>query len=413
MVSTAFRSPGDGDNIDQPRRHGLLRRFEPKLEAEYRQFLEAALVVRIRWALGAAVGVLIVYALLDLFVAPRPIMAEVVTLRLVMMVLPLVVLLAASYRERWRASLDTMTGLACLCVAMGAVTLIARTRKLGMPLDYEGVLLVLMYLYGCGAMRLHTAIACGTATTVVYPLAELWAGLPHEQLAMRTLFIVTTNVIGIITAWVLDQEGRGNFLMTRQLRGMAHRDYLTGLPNRRAFAERIDAVWEQAREQQRPLGIALMDVDWFKAYNDRYGHQAGDRVLRAVGRVLARHARGPLDMVARHGGEEFVCVWYDASLEEVEATLAAIHADIAGLGIRHEGSHVPGARLTISIGLHYLQPMPGRTVTEALLRADQALYEAKAGGRHATVVTTGGNVGQDEPAPRKGNGDLPEGVAGA
>lgn len=70
MVSTAFRSPGDGDNIDQPRRHGLLRRFEPKLEAEYRQFLEAALVVRIRWALGGAVGVLIVYALLDLFVAP-------------------------------------------------------------------------------------------------------------------------------------------------------------------------------------------------------------------------------------------------------------------------------------------------------------------------------------------------------
>lgn len=78
-------------------------------------------MVRIRWALGAAVGVLLVYALLDLFVAPRPIMAEVVTLRLVMMVLPLVVLLAASYRERWRASLDTMTGLACLCVAMGAV----------------------------------------------------------------------------------------------------------------------------------------------------------------------------------------------------------------------------------------------------------------------------------------------------
>src|SRR5690606_15537423 len=151
-------------------------------------------------------------------------------------------------------------------------------------------------------------------------------------------------------------------------------------------AERIDAVWQRARAGQRPLGIALMDVDWFKAYNDRYGHPAGDRVLRAVGRVLGAHARGPLDMVARHGGEEFVCVWYDASLADVETTLAAIHADIAGLGIEHEGSHVPGKRLTLSIGLHYLYPQPGRAVTEALLRADQALYEAKASGRHTTVV---------------------------
>jgi len=395
MVSTAFRTDGEGDPVNPPRRYGLLRRFEPQLEAEYRLFQDAALVARIRWALGAAVGVLLAYAIFDLFVAPPPIMGEVVFLRLLLMVAPLVLLLAASFREEWRGILHRLAGLACLCTALGAVVLVTRTRALGMPLDYEGVLLVLMYLYGCGAMRLHTAILCGTTTTVVYPLAEAVAGLPADELAMRTVFTVTTNIIGIITAWVLDQEGRGNFLMARQLRGMAHRDYLTGLPNRRAFAERIDAVWQRARAEQRPLGIALMDVDWFKAYNDRYGHPAGDRVLRAVGRVLGAHARGPLDMVARHGGEEFVCVWYDASLADVETTLAAIHADIAGLGIEHEGSHVPGKRLTLSIGLHYLYPQPGRAVTEALLRADQALYEAKASGRHTTVVT----LGDQGPAP--------------
>lgn len=270
-------------------------------------------------------------------------MGEVVALRLSLMVMPLLLLLAASYRQQWRSILHHIAGAACLCAALGAVTLVVRSRYQGLPLDYEGVLLVLMYMYGCGAMRLRTAIVCGTTTTIVYPLAEAWVGLPHELLVVRTMFIVTTNIIGIITAWVLDQEARGNFLMARQLRGMAHRDYLTGLPNRRAFAERIDAVWQQARGEQRPLGIALMDVDWFKAYNDRYGHPAGDRVLRAVGRVLGAHARGPLDMVARHGGEEFVCVWYDATLAEVETTLAAIHADIASLGIEHAARTCPAS----------------------------------------------------------------------
>ncbi|WP_233275230.1 GGDEF domain-containing protein [Pseudoxanthomonas suwonensis] len=343
--------------------------------------------------------VLFGYTVLDLFVAPKPIMAEVVALRLSLMVMPLLLLLAASYRQQWRSILHHIAGAACLCAALGAVTLVVRSRYQGLPLDYEGVLLVLMYMYGCGAMRLRTAIVCGTTTTIVYPLAEAWVGLPQDILVVRTMFIVTTNIIGIITAWVLDQEGRGNFLMARQLRGMAQRDYLTGLPNRRAFAERIDAVWQQARGEQRPLGIALMDVDWFKAYNDRYGHPAGDRVLRAVGRVLGAHARGPLDMVARHGGEEFVCVWYDATLAEVETTLAAIHADIASLGIEHAGSHVPGNRLTISIGLHYLYPQAGKPPTEALLRADQALYEAKASGRHTTVVTLAEPISQPPEEP--------------
>ena len=99
MVSTAFRTDGEGDPVNPPRRYGLLRRFEPPLEAEYRLFQDAALVARIRWALGAAVGVLLAYAILDLFVAPPPIMGEVVFLRLLLMVAPLVLLLAASFRE--------------------------------------------------------------------------------------------------------------------------------------------------------------------------------------------------------------------------------------------------------------------------------------------------------------------------
>jgi len=379
-------SPGGVDPMELYARHGLLRRFAPALEAEYRVFQEAALRKRVPWALGAAACVLGVYAVLDLFLIPRQILSDVLVVRLGLMLLPPLAVLSLVRLPRWRNHVQLLAGLACLSAGLGAVTLITRTRVLGMPVDYEGILLVLMYVYGCGAMQFGTAILCGTTICIAYPLAEAWAGLPRDELLMRTIFICTTNVIGIVTAWILDQEGRGNFVVTRQLRGLAHLDYLTGLPNRRAFAERVEALWEQAGARQRPMAIALVDVDWFKAYNDHYGHPAGDQVLRAVGQVLARHARGPQDLVARYGGEEFVCVWYEASLAQVQEILRAVHADIAALDIAHAGSEAPHGRLTLSIGLHHLVPRPGQAMHEALQQADQALYEAKAGGRNTTVL---------------------------
>src|SRR5690606_20044857 len=180
------------------------------------------------------------------------------------------------------------------------------------------------------------------------------------------------------------------FLVTRQLRGMAHLDFLTGLPNRRAFTERMEAAWKRAADERRPLAIALVDVDWFKAYNDRYGHPAGDRVLRAVAQVLARHAGGSDDLVARLGGEEFVCVWPGAYEDAARAATDAIHADVAALGIAHAGRDA--GRLSLSIGLHVLVPQPGQSRADALYQADQALYEAKAAGRNTTVVRGPGGL---------------------
>lgn len=395
MVTTAPRTHPGGDPLAPTTRHGVLRRFPPRMEAEYRVFQDTALKPRLRWAMGAAVVVLGVCAVLDVVMMPRAILAEVLAMRIGLMVLPPLLALLASLRVQSGRVLHLLAGWACLNAGLGAVVLVVRTRVLGMPVDYEGVLLLLMYVYGCGAMRLRTAVACGTTICVAYPLAEAWAGLPPDALQARTLFIVTTNVIGMVTAWILDQEARGNFLVARQLRGMAHVDFLTGLPNRRDFSERIEAAWKQASAERRPLAIALVDVDWFKAYNDRYGHPAGDRVLRAVAQVLARHASGSGDLVARLGGEEFVCVWYGATAGAARAAADAIHADIAALGVPHAGSDA--GRLTLSIGLHVVVPRPDQSRADALYQADQALYAAKAAGRNTTVL--GRADGEGDPAP--------------
>lgn len=236
-------------------------------------------------------------------------------------------------------------------------------------------------------MRFGLAVATCSAICVAYPLASAWARLEDHDLIVRTLFIVTTNVIGIANAWVLDQEARRTFENTRQLHGMAHRDFLTGLLSRRAFAERMDVLWRQAIRERRPLSVALIDVDCFKRYNDHKGHLAGDEALRRLAGVLARHAQRPMDLAARHGGEEFVCVWYDTPLAAAAPILAAIHADVARLESPHETSTVASRRLSLSIGACEVLPTPGSRLADAIRRADLALYEAKAGGRDRTAIS--------------------------
>src|SRR5690606_30450782 len=114
------------------------------MEAEYRAFQNVALKPRLRWAMGAAVAVLCVYAVLDVVMMPREILAEVLAMRIGLMVLPPLLALLASLRLRSGRHLHLMAGAACLIAGLGAVALVVRTRVLGMPVDYEGVLLLLM-----------------------------------------------------------------------------------------------------------------------------------------------------------------------------------------------------------------------------------------------------------------------------
>ena len=128
----------------------------------------------------------------------------------------------------------------------------------------------------------------------------------------------------------------------------------------------------------------MMDVDYFKRYNDHYGHAAGDETLRQVAQVLGQHARRPLDIVARYGGEEFVGLWYDLSAQDMQALLERVRAGVAALDLPHAASDA-APRVSISIGLAYLQPQPGEGIEDALRLADMALYQAKEQGRDRVV----------------------------
>jgi len=136
----------------------------------------------------------------------------------------------------------------------------------------------------------------------------------------------------------------------------------------------------------------MIDIDYFKAFNDCYGHQAGDVCLRAVATCLREQPGRALDLVARYGGEEFVCLLPDTDGAGAQAKAAALCRAVAALGIPHERSAC-GANVTVSIGVAALWPAPGCAAHELLASADAALYAAKSAGRNRVAGPVGSGAG--------------------
>ena len=219
----------------------------------------------------------------------------------------------------------------------------------------------------------------------VYLAAGTALQLPGREFGYDALAMVAANLFGASVVYMHEKTSRMRFLEACLLREMVARDGLTGIQNRRMFDQHIQRVWQQAVREEERVAVLLADIDCFKDYNDRYGHQAGDECLRAVAVSLSQCARRPLDFVARYGGEEFAVVLYEASREYVAEVLTRIQRSIAELNIPHEASRV-ASRLTVSIGAAFILPSSDRTLEGLIQLADEALYSAKEQGRNRVVV---------------------------
>lgn len=166
---------------------------------------------------------------------------------------------------------------------------------------------------------------------------------------------------------------------------LAQTDGLTGLHNRRTLGEILDQEWRRARRTRSMFSLLFVDIDWFKVYNDTYGHQAGDATLAAVAKCIGDNIRRPLDHAARYGGEEFIVVLPDTSPDGAIAMAENIRVAIADLGIEHSGSEF--GRVTASIGAATWTPEQDSDVSAVIRVADQALYTAKATGRNKVELS--------------------------
>ncbi|WP_338847448.1 diguanylate cyclase [Massilia sp. W12] len=178
------------------------------------------------------------------------------------------------------------------------------------------------------------------------------------------------------------------------LRSQTFSDGLTGIANRRHFDVSIDKEFRRAKRTGIPISLLMIDIDYFKAFNDHYGHQRGDDCLIQVAGALGSVLHRPADLVARYGGEEFAVILPDNHAESACMIATAMRQKVEALGLEHAQSRNPSKVVTISIGVAASVPQHHHEAAGLIQEADRALYEAKRLGRNQVVLAGSDCVSQ-------------------
>lgn len=358
--------------------------FEPGLEADFRQHYLMENLRYLRFSM--ALGFLMLIAFTAVQISLLGTAARATNLVHLLLVMPLILgMFCATFTELGKRRFAPLMSLSGLVAGLGIVAVQIIAANSGVVFVFPGLLLVTVYLYLLTGLVFYHALTINGIVFVAYLMLAPSVTVLAGQFAYNALTLFSVNVICATVVYMHEKVARTRFLEGQQLREMAARDGLTGIPNRRMFDQHIQRTWQLAVSERQRVAVFLVDIDCFKDYNDRYGHQAGDECLRAVAVCLSQCARRPLDLVARYGGEEFAVVLYQASREYVAEVLTRIQRSVAELNIPHEASRV-ATRLTVSIGAAYVLPGAHRTAEGLIQLADEALYAAKEQGRNRVVV---------------------------
>ena len=383
---TLAGSPPESPHALQLRRGFPRLTFDPALELEFRQVHRSETLPQVRRNLWLAIAFVIGFSALTHFVLPGEVNRLMDLIRLVTFGPILLLGLSLLHTPLYHRYYPAASMVAAPIFGGGVVVLAVIAAVHGVNLISTVVVLATIYMYFMLGMMFYAALAAALLVFCSYVVAALVGGLPPAAMVVDLGVLVFTNVIGAMVCYSLERATRRNFLEEALLIETANRDGLTSIHNRRRFDEHVERIWPQAIRDRIPLALLLIDIDHFKAYNDYYGHQAGDECLKRVAWSLTRCARRPLDIAARYGGEEFAIVLYDSRRDHVEDAARRIRADIETLAIQHEASPTPGKRLTVSIGAACIVPEVGRSHYGFIQLADEALYAAKERGRDCVVV---------------------------
>lgn len=364
--------------------------FAEPLETEFREWYASRVRWRMRSTLWLAMGnILLVLFALSPFVELRHLLfgsehdGFLLGLAALLMVTSAGALIIVStpwlYRRYYDLAAQVIAPLQALCFTSMDILMQRQGYSLSawMPL----IVIAPYFLFG---MLHYQAVRSSALAVIIYIAAGQFAAFDAMQRWLDVAIVVFASVFGAAVHLALQRAVRHGYLATQALNESAHRDALTGIHNRRMFDEHVRRVWQQAARENVPIGLLLIDLDHFKAFNDTHGHQGGDTCLAKVASLLPQVARRPLDLAARYGGEEFIVLLYDAQREQVEEVCIQLHAALKHAAIPHEASAT--GEVTFSIGAACVKPRVGRQPEGVIQLADEALYAAKERGRNRTVI---------------------------
>jgi diguanylate cyclase (GGDEF)-like protein len=278
-------------------------------------------------------------------------------------------------------------------VVISATIIITNLFPLGQnsPLLYAGIIFSILIVYTCLGLTILWCLSAnligGLSAFVIMDLVNIDV---NWSLVSRIYFC--SSILGLGLSYALENQDRKNFLNTlllritikkgndlaKQLDLLSRLDALTGLANRRHLDLILTDEWNRAVRKAQPLTLMLIDVDFFKSYNDQFGHIAGDHCLRQIAQVLTQMTQRSGELAARYGGEEFVLLYpsMDIEMAKVQATRLLEQMKTEAI------SHPNGSTVSVSIGICALTPTQEISVAQLLHNADTALYKAKENGRN-------------------------------
>jgi len=374
-------------------------KFSPIIEKAFQNYYLHKFIWQMRFAVSAGIVLYAVFGILDAMILPE--VKETLWFIRYGVVCPLGFLfLVATFSLNSEPLIQVFHAGLVVVGGMGIVSMIYVAPSDRAHLYYAGLMLVVFYAYTFSALRFYYASLSALSVTLLYPLVDAYlVKTDTEQLIANMFFLGSSNVIGLPVSYLLERHIRRDFLLTMllafekrrterlnmRLKDISYLDGLTGVPNRRKLEEHLSREWDRAKKSGQPLSLLMVDIDFFKRYNDLLGHLEGDECLRKVAQEINRHVRSGMDLVARYGGEEFAVVLPETNGKQAQSIAERIRKDVENLRIPHPASKV-SRYITVSVGVATLVPEDNFRKEVLVSMADRALYRAKRRGRNRVEI---------------------------
>lgn len=394
------------DTVDIPEPSLWRLRFPEAVEVAFqREYVE---LYHWQMTVGALLGLLgfLGSGVVDRLLLPNEELTRVWGIRYGVSVPFILALLVVIRSGRWPGRRQVLLFLLSL---VSCLSMLAMAWRLPFPASQPyiySVVLVEIFAFCLLRLQFRLAVSCAALVALAHVGGWLrWGDGAWETLLLEAYFVEGGALACLGACFFMEQGARRSFLQRTDLRRkeqellvanaalsrLAAADGLTGLANRRRFDQRLHEEWQRAQRDRYSLSLLMVDVDFFKLYNDHYGHQQGDDCLRRLAGVLAHQARRPADLVARYGGEEFVLLLPETEADGAMEVAEQLRREALALALPHAASKV-AAIVTVSVGVASLVPGPELAEEGLVAAADKALYAAKHAGRNRACLAASGTA---------------------
>ncbi len=271
-------------------------------------------------------------------------------------------------------------------------------------LFHAAMMYAVVIIYGFVGMRFYTAIIAGWCGGLIGIGISTWLNGSIDWTILNRTYTFS-SFLGMALAYATDRQHRENYLQNcmielnrlelmrqaQQLSILSQQDALTGLANRRYLDEVLENEWRSAIRHKLPITIMMIDIDFFKLYNDALGHIQGDQCLRRIAILLGSISSRSGDLAARYGGEEFLLLFSVTDKDQALIQVQQLMELVRNIGIIHPKSTV-SKHVTISVGVATMVPHLNDNLSEFISRADHALYTAKSNGRNQYYIATSDHI---------------------